>query len=179
MIGRAGVACLTVLALGACAGGDGGGPSGDVASDTSSATVATSVAASVGEIVSSPTTTVAAAPVTTELVTTTVPPSIPLVEGIEGTIELLTATSAVGVRPLLEWSPVDGATWYMVTVFAPDGTAYWSWTGESTSVHVGGEPRLDDDVPGPSIVDGMAWAVTALDGDLVPIAVSDRRPIAP
>lgn len=175
-----GVSCLTLLVLSACAGGDAGRvPSGDAAPDASSATVAPTVAPSVVEIASSTTAAVATTTVTTEPVAVTSPPSTPLVEGLQGTIELLTATSAVGVRPLLEWSPVDGASWYIVTVFAPDGAAYWSWTGESTTVHVGGEPRLDDDVPGPSIVDGMAWAVTALDAELVPIAVSDRRPIAP
>jgi hypothetical protein len=46
-------------------------------------------------------------------------------------------------------------------------------------VHVGGEPKLGDDVPGPSVVAGMTWGVVALDDGLVPIALSHRGPIGP
>lgn len=105
--------------------------------------------------------------------------TVALIEGIEATIEPLTPVAGSGIRPLLEWSPVDGASHYMVVVYAPDGSPYWTWTGAATSVHVGGDPVLADDRPGPSVVDGMTWGIVALDDEIVPIASSDRRPIAP
>jgi hypothetical protein len=118
---------------------------------------------------------------TVEPTETTEPPptSAALLEGFDVSVELMTATSGGGIRPLLEWSPHEGATWYLATLYAPDGTVYWTWTGPSTSVHVGGDPRLDDGVPGPSVIEGMSWGVVALDADVVPIAMSARLPIAP
>jgi hypothetical protein len=109
----------------------------------------------------------------------TQPPPVALIAGIAPTVELLTPESGSGIRPQLAWSPVDGGSYYLATVYAPDGTPYWTWTGTATAVHVGGDPVLDDDRPGPSVVDGMSWGVVALDDQIVPIALSDRRPIAP
>lgn len=105
--------------------------------------------------------------------------TMPLVEGLAPAIELVSPQSGAGIRPLLEWSAVDGAAYYLATVYAPDGSPYWTWTGTTTSVHVGGEPVLDDDRPGPSVTVGMTWGVVALDDTIVPIALSDRRPIGP
>ena len=110
----------------------------------------------------------------------TVPPTTaPLIEGVEPSIELLTALQTGEIRPLLEWAVVDGATHYLATVYAPDGSPYWTWTGPATSVSVGGEPKLSDDVPGPSVIAGMTWGVVALNDTLVPIASSARQPIEP
>jgi hypothetical protein len=109
----------------------------------------------------------------------TPPSAAPLTDGVEPTVELVTRPQTGEIRPLLEWSPVGGAAYYLATLCAPDGTPYWAWTGPATSVHVGGEPKLSDDVPGPSVVAGMTWGVVALDDALVPIASSDRRVIAP
>lgn len=75
-------------------------------------------------------------------------------------------------RPLLEWEPVDGAAQYSISVFAPSGAGYWAWRTDGTSVPLGGEPRLRDDVSGPSTVAGMTWSVVALDADGRPIAAS-------
>jgi hypothetical protein len=103
----------------------------------------------------------------------------PLFGGLEHGIVLLTAEAGGGRRPLLAWDPVPDATRYAVFVYSPSGAAYWTWWGESTSVHVGGEPRLDDGALGPAVTEGMSWAVLAFDADGSPVAVSPRRPIAP
>lgn len=76
------------------------------------------------------------------------------------------------LRPLLEWEAVDGAVEYSVTVSAPDGRTYWAWRTQETSVHLGGNPRLDDDQSGPSTVPGMTMSVIAFDGARQPIAAS-------
>jgi hypothetical protein len=103
----------------------------------------------------------------------------PLFGGIDGRVTLLTAVSGGSIRPTLEWEPVTGADHYVAFLYAPDGRVYWSWAGGATAVPVGGEPRLRDDAPGPSVIEGMSWAVIAYDADLLPIAVSELRPIAP
>lgn len=99
--------------------------------------------------------------------------------GLDETVVLVTPFSDNGVRPLLSWEPVDGADRYGVYVYAPNGRAYWSWTGSVTSVHVGGDPQLRDGAPGPTVSDGMTWAVVAYDADVLPIAVSELRAISP
>jgi hypothetical protein len=100
-------------------------------------------------------------------------------EGLDGGIVLRTPTSGGGERPLLEWERSAGAEHYVVFLYAPSGEAYWVWSGDDTSVHVGGEPQLGPGSPGPNVVEGMSWAVIAYDADMVPVAVSERRPIAP
>lgn len=82
-------------------------------------------------------------------------------------------------RPLLEWEPVDGAQQYSVSVFAPSGRGYWAWRTDGTSVPLGGEPRLRDDVSGPSTAPGMTWSVVALDADGRPIAASVESVLRP
>ena len=116
---------------------------------------------------------------TTDATTTTAPPAEPLFAGVEGRVVLLTPTSGEGTRPLLEWAPVDGAHHYAVYLYAPDGDVYWAWTGEATSVHVGGDPVIEEGLSGPSVAEGMSWAVIANDEDLLPIAVSEQREISP
>jgi len=106
-------------------------------------------------------------------------PGPPMFEGLDGGIVLRTPTSGGGERPLLEWEPSAGAEHYVVFLYAPSGEAYWVWSGDDTSVHVGGEPQLGPGSPGPNVVEGMSWAVIAYDADMVPVAVSERRPIAP
>lgn len=103
----------------------------------------------------------------------------PLFEGLDGTVTLLTAESGEGTRPLLEWEEFPGADHYAVFLYAPSGAVYWSWAGRETSVHVGGEPQLREGASGPSVIEGMSWAVMAYDADLLPLAVSEQRPIAP
>lgn len=103
----------------------------------------------------------------------------PLFEGLGETIVQLTPLSGGGPRPELAWEPVDGADHYSVYLYAPSGAVYWIWFGTDTSIHVGGEPQLNDGAPGPSVIDGMSWAVMAHDADQLPISVSPERPIAP
>lgn len=82
-------------------------------------------------------------------------------------------------RPLLEWEPVPGAAVYSVSVYTPDGVGYWAWRTDATSVHLGGDPRLDDDASGPSTVPGMTWSVIAFDAARLPIAASARAVLHP
>jgi len=134
---------------------------------------------------SAPTTTSAGATTTTGAATTTTAASTtteaagPLFGSFDQAVTLLTATSGGGIRPLLQWDPVSGADHYGVYVYAPNGDLYWSWLTTDTSVHVGGEPVLHDDAPGPSVAEGMSWAVVAYDAAQLPLAVSAQRPIAP
>lgn len=83
------------------------------------------------------------------------------------------------LRPLLAWEPVEGAVLYSLTVTAPTGAAYWAWQTDATSVHLGGDPRLDDDQSGPSTVSGMTWSVIAFDGDDRPLAASVEAVLRP
>lgn len=83
------------------------------------------------------------------------------------------------LRPLLAWAPVDDAVLYSVTVTAPTGEAYWAWQTDATSVHLGGDPRLDDDQSGPSTLPGMTWSVIAFDADDRPVAASVEAVLHP
>jgi hypothetical protein len=104
--------------------------------------------------------------------TSTAPQDSPIAADMGlATMVILTPEEGVGERPDLAWEPVEGATMYRVTVLGPDGTLYWGWAGEETSVPLGGFPRLEDAASGPRVVSGMTWTVVALDGDLVPVAV--------
>ncbi len=92
-------------------------------------------------------------------------------------IEQLTPRSGVGHRPLLEWVSVPGAGSYEVTFFDEDGFLYWAWTGNETSVYLGGV-AAPDGTPGPAALEGMSWAVVALDDTGAVIAQSRVRSIA-
>lgn len=94
------------------------------------------------------------------------------------TMNVLTEPSD-SLRPLLAWEPVDGAASYSVTVWAPTGVGYWAWPTGATSVHLGGDPQLRDDVSGPSTTPGMTWSVLALDDDGAPIAASAETVLHP
>ncbi len=94
------------------------------------------------------------------------------------TMNVLTEPSEL-LRPLLAWEPVDGAATYSVTVWTPTGVGYWAWRTAATSVHLGGDPQLRDDVSGPSTVPGMTWSVLALDDDGAPIAASAETILHP
>lgn len=107
------------------------------------------------------------------------PSAEPLFTGLDESVTLLTATSGGGARPLLEWEPVADADHYSAYVYAPNGDVYWVWTGSDTSVPVGGAPRIVDGAPGPSVTEGMTWAVLAHDASGLPLAVSEQRPIEP
>ncbi len=107
----------------------------------------------------------------------TEPAASPMLAGLP-LIELLTPSSGGGVRPLLQWSPT-GAPIYGVYIYAPGGSLYWAWRGRETEVFVGGAIRIEPEHPGPSITEGMTWAVVAYDENLLPLASSAVVPIGP
>lgn len=94
-------------------------------------------------------------------------------------IEVTTPTSGEGPRPELSWEPVPETVFYLVTVYTPSGDPYWAWQGEKTAVHVGGEPQLEPDAAGPSVVDGMTWEVVAVGPSDEPLAASGLMEISP
>ena len=106
----------------------------------------------------------------------TEPPAAP--EPLFGTgdnlIGLETADGEFEGRPMLSWTPVDGADHYGVYVYAPDGQIYWAWRGRETSTPLGGDIG---NAAGPVAAEGMTWAVIAWDADLLPITVSLVEPL--
>ena len=105
-------------------------------------------------------------------------PFVPF-SGLE-TIELLTPASGVGQKPNFEWSAVDGAASYTLFVNFSDGQPYWTWSGEATSIYLGGyDSPPPADAAGPILLDGMSWAVIAFNAEANVIASSNLRPISP
>ncbi len=95
-------------------------------------------------------------------------------------IELTTPTEGVGVKPLFEWVPVEGAAWYGLVLKTADGTSYWAWMGAETSIYLGGVSiQPADNAAGPVLQAGMQWTVTAYGADGNLIAASSLRPISP
>lgn len=94
-------------------------------------------------------------------------------------IDVATPSSGGGTRPLLEWSPVEGADSYSVYVYDGDGRPYWATLTEDTSVFVGGPVQIEEDKPGPRVEPGSTWSVVALDEDHLLIATSGRVAISP
>lgn len=94
-------------------------------------------------------------------------------------ITTMSESSRGGAHPELSWEAVPGTELYAVALFDPDGRIYWSWQGDESAVHVGGEPQLSAEAAGPSVVAGMSWQVLALDAEGSILAVSDRIAIDP
>ncbi len=153
---------LVVMLIAACGGSD---QDASVDSTIPPETSPSSAAAS--------STTEAAAPSLSDL-------SDPMLSGFDvEAIHLLTLESGGGHRPLLEWEAVETADYYIVTIFSPDGSPYWAWPTEDSSVPVGGLPRLEDHTEGPVIWEGCTWGVIGYDATGLPVAASERRPISP
>jgi hypothetical protein len=180
---------VALLAVGACAAGD-----DDSLADSSPTTMAESQSAT---LESPPTSDLSgsesgtessvkppatAPPSTVDSPTTTVPLDTgePFGEtwGLPDVAQL-TPLVGGGPRPLFEWAPTEGADGYMLWVYTPDGSPYWSWMGSDTSTYLGGAVQLADDRPGPRVIDGMTWVIAAVDTDLEFLAVSERRWIGP
>lgn len=117
-------------------------------------------------------------PVPEEPAVTEAPPRPDL--GLPG-IELTTPAAGGGSWPDLAWDPVDGAAAYTVTLYDPQGSAYWAWTGDGTTVVVGGFAAAPSEGSGvaPRIQPGMSWDVTAHGDDGGLLAQSGERPIGP
>jgi hypothetical protein len=95
-------------------------------------------------------------------------------------IEQMTPRENAGLKPLFEWTAVDGAEWYALVVKNADGQTYWAWMGPENSIYLGGTTTPPgDDRAGPFLEDGMKWAVIAYDAEDHPIAASSLRPISP
>lgn len=106
------------------------------------------------------------------------PPPIVL-PGVDEVV-LTTPAEDQGARPTLGWEPVDGAVTYHLTVYDPDGAAYWAWTSEDTEVILGGfEEVPPEQAQGPRLTGPKTWHVLARDADGEVIAQSGVRPIAP
>lgn len=100
----------------------------------------------------------------------------PSLFGDLATIDLLApAEFDAGRAPTFEWSPVDTAATYRLSVLAPDAPT-WAWLGSATKVRYGGVP---EGANGPSLRPGSWWSVTALTGDGSVLAVSDLRAVSP
>ena len=95
-----------------------------------------------------------------------------------GQVHLSTPESGGGDRPLLTWEPVDGAVQYYVVLRDAADVPYWAWRTAESELLVGWI-ESDPTAPGPRVVEGASWTVTALDGTGGVIAVSHARPISP
>lgn len=91
--------------------------------------------------------------------------------------EVMIEPADSGPRPLLSWTPVDGAATYRVIVLSADGTPHWAWTGAETQINVGG--FADPSLPGAIVFEPMTWSVAALDGEGLPLAMSAPSPLNP
>lgn len=124
-----------------------------------------------------------AEPTTSEASTTSTAPEalseahFPLVGGVD--VVQLTGTEGVGVRPLLEWEPADGAAAYTIMVFDGEGRPYWSAVTSETEIYVGGVSQIPEGNDGPMIADGYQWVVYADDANGYPLGSSPLRPISP
>lgn len=90
---------------------------------------------------------------------------------------LATEPTEAGPRPLLAWAAVDGAVAYDLIVLDAQGTPYWAWTGESTSVHLGGVENPD--AVGAWVFEPLTWIVTARDAAGQPLAMSEQAALLP
>lgn len=158
---------LAVMVLSvACSGGD------SAADTTPEPTDSTEATPGGEESASTQTTNPAGTSTTTTIVVAPLDFDIPA-------IEVATSTSGEGPRPELAWEPIPDTVFYLVTVYTPSGDPYWAWQGERTAVHVGGEPQLEPDAAGPSVVDGMTWEVVAVGPSDELLADSGRMEISP
>lgn len=90
---------------------------------------------------------------------------------------IATEPTPAGPRPLLAWAGVDGAVAYDLIVLDAAGTPYWAWTGEATSVHIGGVENPD--AIGAWVFEPLTWIVTARDADGQPLAMSAQAELLP
>jgi hypothetical protein len=105
-------------------------------------------------------------------------PGEPFIAGVD-TIEQTTAASGGGIRPLLAWTPVEGAGAYVVMVYTEAGEPYWSAFTSESSVYVGGPLQIPAGRTGPNVAPGYTWSVYAEDSDGSLLAASPLREIAP
>lgn len=90
---------------------------------------------------------------------------------------IATEPTAAGPRPLLAWASVEGAVAYDLIVLDTQGAPYWAWSGEATSVHLGGVENPD--AVGAWVFEPLTWIVTARDAEGQPLAMSATAPLEP
>ncbi len=106
------------------------------------------------------------------------PPTVGGVLGV-GAVEIVTAASGGGERPLLEWNAVEGADEYHVVALAAFGGPYWAWVGQATSVVFGGGDAGSDPGQLATVFEPLTWTVAAFDPDGNLLALSAPSPLAP
>lgn len=79
-------------------------------------------------------------------------------------------------RPTFVWDAVAGATSYELVVHAGDGTPSWAWTGDATTVPLGGVERGADQ-EGPTLAGPSTVRVYAFDANAHLVAVSPWTPV--
>ena len=87
------------------------------------------------------------------------------------------AITEPGPHPVLVWDAVPGAAEYWLVVLDADGDAYWSWSGEGTTVRFGGgdSPELNQTAV---LFEPMTATVAAIaDGAI--IGMSEATLLAP
>lgn len=92
-------------------------------------------------------------------------------------LDLATVVGAVaegdGPRPTLNWDEIPDASSYTVLVLDSEGRPWWSWSGSSTQVVLGG---IDSDlaIGGPTASAGATWIVFAFGSDDAVIGASPQ-----
>ena len=157
------IGCMfIVVLLSGCSSGGTDGTSTTAAAVTGSTTMDTGSSTTVPETIE----------------TTTTLASESVIKGL-AVVEQTTPTSGGGIRPLLEWMAVDGASLYVVVVYTETGGSYWSALTTETSTFVGGPLQIPSGRTGPNVADGYTWVVYAEDADGNLLAASPRRAVAP
>ena len=90
---------------------------------------------------------------------------------------LATEPTDAGPRPLLTWASVTGAATYDLVVLDAEGRPYWAWTGEDTSVFLGGVENPE--AVGAWVFEPLTWIVTARDATGQPLALSEEAELLP
>jgi hypothetical protein len=91
--------------------------------------------------------------------------------------EISLSDTEPGPRPLLAWGAVDGAALYQLTVLDADGIPYWSWSGDTEAVPMGGMDNPD--AIGAWVFEELTWTVVARAADGTPLAMSQRGTLEP
>lgn len=164
---------VTLLAAGCSGGSDESLETPSTEPTTAGTEEPTDDSAPVASDATSPAATTAATePPSTEAPAPTAPP---LIEAAE-TFVLLTPPVEVGTQPELAWEAFDGAARYRLVVLDGEGLPYWAWSGEDTSVFLGGGESSDG--VGPSVGAGFTWSVIALDAEDGFLTASALAPLA-
>lgn len=152
-----------------------GGSNGTTSSETPAATGGATVTVAAPDVTGPS----EATPVTPAPESDTPATELSDLDGLE-VITVTTPPTGNGERPLLSWNPVDGAERYALTLSLPNGAAYFSWTGPTPSIWLGGtteEPPAD--AAGPVLLTDLVLRVVAFDKTGAITAASAPTPIAP